>query len=392
MAVTRGYMKTHKSRIALVVAVSLVILSLFFASTGNLFAKRSPPWLYQSEGTINSISITQTGDHIALGIGFNGTRGAVIMLDGSGNVIWEHQTDRIIRHVSVSLNGSHIEADGYQLLGRGGACGYGCFQFYANSEMYSFDSNGKLLWSRTLPDAPSSFVVMSADGSRIAISSPNSVAYLTWGGKTLWNYSISRSFVAITQNGSRIAISGFNNVTMLASDGKQLWTFRQTALAPGEYVFTRSGDLIAAGDAGSVYLLTGQGAVVWRQYIESSVQSAGILPNGSTVAYATNDKVLFYNRGGALLASHETTGESTLLPTSSGLFLLSGAFGGGRNVMLFDASGKLLWNYSLEGVLAEAVSGDGAFAAASSGVTGQGGTENPSTLYFFGITGNQVTI
>ena len=376
-ATVGGGVRLTRKRIGFaVVLVGLLILSLFIVTTGNLFSnKKSFLWAYHSSGTINSISITQTGSLTALGVGFTGTKGAVILLDGSGNVIWEHQTDRIIRHVSISSNGSHIEADGYQLIGVGGG--------YANPEVYAFDSKGNLLWSRAFSGFPL-FGVMSRDGSRIAIPSPSSVTYLAWDGKILWNYTAPGVYpnVVLSQNGSRVAIS-VNNVTMLNSDGMALWTFRETALAasPSDGVFTTRGDLIAAGDSGSVYLLTGQGTLVWRQYVDSLILSAGVLPNGSSVGYVTNNNVLFFDRSGKLITTYATEGESTLLPTPNG-FLLGGF---GRNVMLFDARGKSLWNFSLGGGLAEAVSGNGAFAAASSGVVGQGGQGFPSTLYFFAI-------
>lgn len=376
-----------------VVLVGLLILSLFIVTAGNLFSnEKSFLWAYHSGGTINSISITQTGGLVALGVGFSGTKGAVILLDGSGNVIWEHQTDRIISHVSMSSNGSHIEADGYQLLGgEGGGYGGGPADYYANSEVYAFDLKGDLLWSRAFSESPL-YAVMSRDGSRIAISMSSSVTYLTWDGKILWNYTAPSAYpnAFLSQNGSRVAISVSypSNLTMLNSGGKALWTFQETGLAAtsSDGVFSTRGDLIAAGDSGSVYLLTGHGTLVWRRYVDSRILSAGILPNGSSVGYVTNNNVLFFDRSGKLTAAHATEGESTLLPTPNG-FLLGGF---GRNVMLFDARGKSLWNFSLGGGLAEAVSGNGAFGAASSGVVGQGGQGSPSNLYFFAI-GNRGT-
>ena len=382
-----------------VVLVGLLILSLFIVTTNNLFYnKKSSLWAYNSRGTINSISISQQGSLVAIGVGFTGTKGAVILLDGSGNVIWEHQTDRIIAHVSMSSNGSHIEADGYQLLGGGGGVhGGGPAEYYANSKVYAFDFKGDLLWSRDFSDSPL-YAVMSRDGSRIAVSMSSSVSYLAWDGKILWNYTAPSSYpyAILSQNGSRVAISVSNpsNVTMLNADGKALWTFRDTALAAtySDGVFTTRGDLIAAGNSGSVYLLTERGTLLWRQYVDSLILSAAVLPNGSSVGYVTNNNVLFFDRSGELIATHATEGKSTLLPTPYGFLL--GGYGG--NVVLFDARGKSLWNFSLGvgglagGGLAEAVSGNGAFAAASSGVAGQGGQGFPSTLYFFAI-GNKGT-
>ena len=171
-----------RRKIALVVALAaLVILSLFFATAGNVFVSgKTPMWVYHTSGTINSISISENGSHIAVGVGFNLNTGAVLLFDGGGNLLWERQTSRIIGGVSISGNGSHIEANGYQILP--GPAGV-----YANAEVYAFDSNGNMLWNRTA-SAPWS-ATMSADGSRIAVVGSNSLALLTWQGQVVWNYT-----------------------------------------------------------------------------------------------------------------------------------------------------------------------------------------------------------
>jgi hypothetical protein len=123
---------------------ALVILSLFIVTAGNfLVTAKTPLWTYHTNGTINSISIAENGSYIAVGVGFNLTSGAVLLLDKGGNLLWEHRTSRIIGGVSISGNGSRVEANGYQLSsGRG--------QFYENAEVYTLDSNGDVLWKRKI--------------------------------------------------------------------------------------------------------------------------------------------------------------------------------------------------------------------------------------------------
>jgi hypothetical protein len=72
----------------------------------------------------------------------------------------------------------------------------------------------------------------------------------------------------------------------------------------------------------------------------------------------------------------------TLRPTSSGAFLLGG---GGNDLVLFDSAGRERWSSPLQTVLMAAVSGGGAFVAATSGPRGEGAL-GPSTLYFFSTT------
>jgi hypothetical protein len=381
-----------KRRIALVVVLAaLVILSLFIVTAGNiLVAGKTPLWVYHTGGTINSVSISENGSYIAVGVGFNLSSGAVLLFDRAGNLLWEHQTDRIIGGVTISANGSRIEANGYLILP--GPAGE-----YANAEVYAFDSNGSLLWNRTA-GFPSSGA-MSADGSKVAVVGSDSVALLTWEGQVLWNYSApagsssseGSSAITLSQNGSRVAV-GTNEVTMLGSSGNSIWTYGGLFLVSGNDVaLTPDESLVAVGNShtgvnGSVLLLTGQGALLWEHHVDSAVLSAALLPNGSSIGYVTNWNALFYDSAGTLLANYTTDGESSLLPTANGLFLLGG--GGGSGLVLFNPVGRLLWSYPLNSVQTEAVSSDGAFAAASSGLVGQGGQGHPSTLYFFSTTGN----
>jgi len=128
-----------------------------------------------------------------------------------------------------------------------------------------------------------------------------------------------------------------------------------------------------------------QGDLLWKHNVDSGVLSEALLPNGSSVAYVTDSNALFYDGGGKLLANN-TYGESNLLRTTNGLFLLGGA--GGNGLELLNSAGRLMWSDPLYSALTEAVSSDGSFAAAASGLSGQGGTGHPSTLYFFSTTGN----
>jgi hypothetical protein len=376
-----------------VALAALVILSLFFATAGNVFVSgKTPLWVYHTSGTINSISISENGSRIAVGVGFTLNTGAVLLFDGGGNLLWEHQTSRIIGSVSISGNGSRIEANGYQILP--GPAGV-----YANAEVYAFDSNGNMLWNRTAGFPWSA--TMSADGSRIAVVGSDLLTLLTWEGQAVWTYTAGGYPTGnnsaqegpptffVSQNGTRVPV-GANGITRLGSgensilvnDG--LYPIPESSIA-----VTPNGTLIAAGSStsgtnGTVLLLTGQGDLLWKHHVDSAVLSEALLPNGSSVAYVTNSNALFYNSAGPLLANN-TYGESNLLRTTNGLFLVGGA--GGSGLELFNSVGRLLWSDPLNSVLTEDVSSNEAFAAAASGLSGQGGYGHPSTLYFFSTTG-----
>jgi hypothetical protein len=343
-----------------------------------------PLWTFAASGTINALSVSENGSYVAVGEGFNGSGGAILLFNKTGSLLWEHQTDRIIESIAISDNGSRILANGFQILP--GPAGV-----FANSEVYALDSSGSLLWTRN-----SSFTydgAMSADGSRVAIFSQGFVALLTWSGQVLWNNTdegagcpvLGPCPILVSQDGSIVA-SGPHGITLFDSNGTNVWTntdanniWTQSVALPPE------GNQIAAGfdvneDDGTVLLLTDQGGVLWEHHFDSEVDSAAVLQNGSTIAYVTDLNVLFYNPAGTLIANLTNDRPTTIFPTANG-FLLGGQ--GADNPMLFNSTGGLIRSYPIPSVITEAVSSDGLFAAAVSGVYGGVREGPPSTLYFF---------
>jgi hypothetical protein len=360
------------------------------SSTGiSLAAGSTPLWTYRASGIIDAVSVSEDGNYTAVAEHFflNGSSGGILLFDRAGDLLWERQTGPVMSDVAISDNGSHILAIGYQFLS---APGRSTSQSY---EVVALDSNGSVSWTRT-SSSPYGGAI-SSDGSRVAVFTQDSVALLTWRGQVLWNSSAAGAGcpgvgpcpVFVSQDGSVVA-AGHQGITLLNSDGSVAWTYGETnqvwtnSVAP-----TSSGYLIAAAidvnlSNSTALLLTGQGVPLWEHHFDSQVLSSAVLQNGSSIGYVTYSNALFYDRAGTLLANYTTDGESTLLPTSNGTFLLGG---GGNDLVLFDSAGQERWSSPLQTVLTAAVSGDGAFVAATTGARGEGALGN-STLYFFGTT------
>jgi hypothetical protein len=378
----RSRRRSTKAKMATAVAVaSLVVLSLFVVgASGSPATGRIPLWTYQTSGTINSVSVSENGNYTAAGEQLSPTGGAILLFNRAGDLLWEHRTDSGVRNVAISDNGSHILAMGA-------------------SEVLALDSNGSLLWTRT-----SSFGAISADGSRVAVFNQDHAAMLTWSGEVLWNSSAAGAIcpyiglcpVFVSQDGSLVA-NGLHGITMFNSNGSVAWFVTNgeaNNIWTNSVALTPSGYLIAAaldinGENGTALLLTGQGVPLWEHHLDSEVDSTAVLQNGSTIGYVTDSSALFYDPNGTLLANYTTDGESTLLPTSNGTFLLGGGldFPQAGNLVLFDSVGREMWSSPLQSVRTVAVSGDGAFAAAASGPF-PGTAQGPSTLYFFSTTRN----
>jgi hypothetical protein len=362
------------------------------SSTSSLPATVTTPlWTYSASGQISSVSVSENGNYTVVAEQLNTRGGAILLFNRTGDLLWERQTDWVVKNAAISDNGSHILAIGYRYLyGPGRATSQ-------ENEVFALDSNGSVLWNST-SSSPYFGGTMSADGSRVAVFAEGSIASLTWRGQVLWNNSAAGADcggggpcpVFVSQDGSVVAAdggSGRYGITLLNSDGSVAWTYGESnQIWTNSVALTSSGYLIAAAQDVSIFngtalLLSGEGVPLWEHHLDSGVDSAAVLQNGSTIGYVTDSNVLFYDRAGKLLANYSTDGESTLLPTLNGAFL----GGGGNNLVLFDSAGKERWSSSLQTVLTAAVSGDGAFVAATTGARGEGAQGN-STLYFFSTT------
>jgi hypothetical protein len=383
--------------ISLPVSIQTTVVTSRSSTSSSLAAGSTPLWTYDASGAINSVSVSENGNYtvVAEHLLLNDS-GAILLFNTAGDLLWERQTDFVMSDVVISDNGSHILAIGYRLLSAPGQSTSESFGVLA------LDSNGSVLWNST-SSSPNGGAI-SADGSRVAVFTQNSLALLTWSGQVLWNNSAAGGAVYpgnapdpifVSQDGSVVA-EGHHGVTLLNSDGRVAWTYGAATdqIWTNSVALTSSGYLIAASQDvsnfnGTALLLSGQGAPLWEHHLDSAVLSAAVLQNGSSIGYVTYSSALFYNHTGTLLANYTTDGESTLLPTSNGTFLLGG---GGSNLVLFDSAGQETWSSSLQSVLTSAqsvltsaVSRDGAFVAATSGPSGEGALGN-STLYFFSTT------
>jgi PQQ-like domain len=375
--------------ISLPISMQTTIVTSRSSTSSSLAAGSTPLWTYRASGIIDSVSVSEDGNYTAVAEHFflNNGDGAILLFNRAGDLLWERQTGPVMSDVAISDNGSHILAIGYQFLS---APGQPTSQSY---EVFALDSNGSVLWTRnsSLPYGGA----ISADGSRVAVFTQDSVALLTWSGQVLWNNSaagagcpgVGPCHVFVSQDGSLVA-AGHQGITLFNSNGSVAWTYGETnQIWTNSVALTSSGYLIAAAlnvnnFNGTALLLTDQGVPLWEHHFDSEVLSAALLQNGSSIGYVTYSSALFYDRAGTLLANYTTDGESTLLPTSNGTFLLGG---GGNDLVLFDSAGQERWSSPLQSVLTAAVSGDGAFVAATSGPRGEGALGN-STLYFFSTT------
>jgi outer membrane protein assembly factor BamB len=134
-------------------------------------------------------------------------------------------------------------------------------------------------------------------GRIVAASRNNCVLLLDWDGRLVWKYEGSEDFVgvAISADGSVVLAGDWDHTLYcLNADRSVRWKYRGSsqwfkgvAMTPGaEYIVAaRQGP--KAGNQGAVYLLDGEGKLLWEHLVERNAQDVAITPDGRLIAVGT---------------------------------------------------------------------------------------------------------
>jgi hypothetical protein len=244
-----------------------------------------------------------------------------------------------------------------------------------------------VLWSKTMSFA-SAITIYSQDDDGIgpvAVSQNDSEIVVGTGqaigngsiyafndkGASLWNYTLNQfvSSISMSANASLIAVGGV-----------------EVAQGPaGVY------------ENGAVYLLNGQGKLLWSERLGGSGPSVKLSSDGSRLAVATETDVLYMNDRGQTLWSFDSGNSGNIMGmdmSPSGDNVIASVMyrpnteNWSWSFLSFNGGGSILWNYtevSPGGVsFADRVvlASDGLHTWASSAVSGENGT-----LYLFDNNG-----
>jgi hypothetical protein len=308
-------------------------------------------------------------------------------VDDQGNTLWSHDLNRTVSSISISSNGEYIAAGGWQIEG-----GPATAAVYTNGEVYLFNSSsGKLLWSKdTGSDNPVWKVVLSADGSKLAVDTENSIMYLGGAeGSTIWSYNVSGNVAGMdmSADGSLI-VASMGPIVAFNDQGSILWSHPAMTLAVSvnSVAISSDGSYVWVGSAvdgynGSLYLFNRQGTLLWQRQIYSPVLSIQTGDN-LTAFVSTNWGALLYGADGSLLQNVTNSA-----PTISGdcTYLSSFWYWGGNQspVTFFDSQGNAISSYSPGGYTVNAaLSPDRSYAViVSDEGSGSGSTYSLAFVY-----------
>lgn len=333
-------------------------------------------WSYDVDGQVLSVATTPDGSYVVAGTRMrdgheddNARQGSVYLFDRDGNMLWKYDSTRKIASASISNDGSHILATGYQIAP--GPAG-----IYENGAMYILDKNGKVLWDY----APNDFgqilaADMSSDGSHVAAASDTRLVYFNENGDKLWNYTSNSSIhnISISPDGSDLAVSAGNLIYFFDKMGNLLWTFHtdygdSTArISPdGKYVIASDA---ASGYDGKIYFIDNKGNLIKEDQVESPVLYLSISKDSHYAAIGTNWATMVFDSTGHLVWKDKMPSQVAMSSNGSFTAAITSA---GDTIYLtyFDDKGNILSRYPI-GVWSEiAISGDSKYVTLgySSGV------------------------
>ncbi len=279
---------------------------------------------------VQSMAISGDGNYLAAGTYENSGYGNVYLVSTQGQtpgVVWRSvTTNTVIWSVAISANGSYVAAAGFAHPG----------DKHGNGRVYLFDSEGRLLWNVSAGSEPRMvWVAIAANGSRVAADYGSGIICLNAVGDVLWNDTFPQG--------------GFSYSFAMSSDARFIAYTDENVTLPG-----------GAGPGWGVFYLDSHGRELWS-YTEDHAGGDSFVQMSSDGSYVAATSQRFYNgsvyyfdgRNGSLLWSYPIFPESgianynSLVMSPDGSYVASG--GPSSGVLVFESSGKILWEGSVAG-------------------------------------------
>lgn len=325
-------------------------------------------WSHDVDGQVLSIATTG-GSYVVAGTRIqdehaddNTHQGSVYLFDKDGNILWKYDSTRKISSVSISNDGQHILATGYQIAS--GPAG-----IYENGAMYLFDNNGKVLWNYATNDYGKILTAaMSSDGSHVSAASDTNLVYFDNKGNKLWNYTSNSeiSNISVSPDGSDLVVSAGKDVYFFDKTGNLLWTFHTdygysiARLSPdGRYVIASDA---ASGYDGKIYFIDNKGNLIKEDKIGSPILSLSISQDSLYAAIGTNWATMVFDSSGNLVWEDKIPSQVAMSSNGSFTAAVAGA-DGITYLTYFDNKGNILSRHPIGSWSQIAISDDSKYVA-----------------------------
>jgi len=333
-------------------------------------------WRYSTNGAPNSVAISSNGSYLAVGVGIGPQGGRILFFDRAGSLLWTHDTDMLIGSVAISADGSYVAAAGFQLVGPPGT--------WENGIIYYLARDGTILWNYTPKPPPNTGdysppiyrISLSSDGTMITADTPSGMLFLDNHGQLLWS-QVAHGDVA---SHTMMSLDGTYVVTVddraraFDDQGRSLWnssiipqTVQNVAMSPdGRYLAV---DQEISPNNGTLYLFNKTGGLLRTQAFNSPPYSITFSADDSTMVIGTRYNVIAFDWSGKILWNWNMpsgSSVSSLATTSDGSYTLAGLGARadfGQTFLVFNNQGIPLWGKPVGTAGQIALSSDGSYAA-----------------------------
>lgn len=242
----------------------------FFNAEGKLL------WKAATGGSVIQVAIAANGSRIAADYG-----DGIVYLDSAGDVLWNRTFPQGVSSASfaMSSDGKFVAygQSGFPTGNETEGSGWGVF--YLNSQ-------GNQLWNYTEDEGAVMSVQMSSDGSYVATgslySAYNGSAYYFGGrsGALLWKHPALAAveFLVMSSDGSHIALGGNAGLLLFDSSGELL--YHNATLAPIPLAVSHCDSaVLLSGENGQAQLMGYNGTILATFNLEGPSAEA-VFPNG----------------------------------------------------------------------------------------------------------------
>ncbi|MCY3708525.1 MAG: PQQ-binding-like beta-propeller repeat protein [Caldilineaceae bacterium] len=198
-------------------------------------------------------------------------------------------------------------------------------------------------------------VALSEDGNRVVVGRrDNSLRLFDGSGEMLWPFEAGNSILGldISPDGQWLAVASEDRfVYLLDGEGNELWKFK-AARPMNNAAVAGDGSLVAAtSDDLSVYVFDNQGNLLWQEELGIGVRAVDVYGSGekARVVLGSDDGLItIYNRDGRdLLRAWLDYSVVSVSVTPNGARILAGA-GDGSAILLNGSNGNQIWSFRAE--------------------------------------------
>ena len=226
-------------------------------------------WQAKTSSYINSVSISDDGRYLAAASDDTN----IYLFDENGSALWSYDIGRKgVSLVSISGNGAYLAAA----------------SDHPDDMVYFFNRNMTMLWRYKLADTVTALSI-SNDGGRIVTGSLDTNLYsFDRDGKILWTFGIGNVAplgVAVSDDGHWVAAGqGYFNLTLINDEGVVNWSVETAGRVKQVFFTNKDSEIAVFTDTGVLEFYSINGTALFNRSVANRINTLALSADGSKIA------------------------------------------------------------------------------------------------------------